>query len=348
MLPPGQVDQQRITIAFVSETSIALVLCSKGKPDQCQLSLVRWEDGILRPFAQTRSLNTGAHVNPASDGRVLTTCYSFLCDPVLYSADLSTSLRLSLPIFVVSPSGSTVATITIGGWKPTTKGFKPTHGGWKIYRLASTLEPVRDGIGDLRSISDEDVVIQDGTILRTETLAGKVLGSFSVQPRYSCPNQVEPLGDSRIYLSDCKSVRVVDFNGNPQLKLQPPKGWSHFQNRFVANRFPRSADGNRLLFDYRSREVSALRNSIDIAVVFATLLEVDPTQCCNRQEIRVVDTVTGAPCFDWRQSFPMRSNPFVGASISPSGEFLAIAGENTLSIYHLPAVCGTKNSSFKR
>ncbi|MGA9981814.1 MAG: hypothetical protein WBQ08_24575, partial [Candidatus Sulfotelmatobacter sp.] len=162
LIPPGQVDLQRTSLAFVSETSIAVALCSKGKPDQCQLSLVRWEDGVLRLFAETLGPNTWAHVNPSTDGRVLLTCYSF-CEPVLYSADLSRSRRLPEPIHVVSPSGGKVATITIGGWKQTNKGLKPTHGGWKIYHLASALEPIRDGTGNLRSISDDVVVIQDGT-----------------------------------------------------------------------------------------------------------------------------------------------------------------------------------------
>jgi hypothetical protein len=61
----------------------------------------------------------------------------------------------------------------------------------------------------------------------------------------------------------------------------------------------------------------------------------------NRQAVRVVDTVTGASCFDWHRSFPMGTElHFVHvASISPSGEFVAIAAEKTLSIYRLPTVC---------
>ena len=341
-LLPGHANLHLASFAFVSETSIALVLCSKGKPDPCQLSVIRWEGGVLRPSPQTVGWDTGAHVNPATDGRVLGTCYSLLCNPVLYSADLSTSLRLPSPLFVVSPSGSTVATITIGGSKPTTKGWKPTGGGWKVYHLGSNLEPIRDGTGNLRSISDEVVVIQDDTTLRTETLAGKVLGSFSVPPENKCDTEVEPLDDHRLFLSNCKGMRVVDFNGHQQLKLQKPKGWWYMSGRFSVNEFPWSANGSRLLANYVYRKVSALRNSVEIAVALVSMLEVDLMQDWNRQEIRVVDTVTGASCFDWRQSFPLHSNPLVAASISPSGEFLALASANALSIYSLPAVCETK------
>ena len=55
----------------------------------------------------------------------------------------------------------------------------------------------------------------------------------------------------------------------------------------------------------------------------------------------MAETVTGASCFDWRRSFPMGEELhfFHVASISPSGEFVAIAAEKTLAIYRLPAVC---------
>ena len=67
-------------------------------------------------------------------------------------------------------------------------------------------------------------------------------------------------------------------------------------------------------------------------------------QLDNRQEVQVVDTVTCGLCFDWRRSFAMGSELHFHntASISPSGEFVAIAAEKTLSIYHLPAVCETR------
>ena len=152
LLPPGQLDLKQTTIAFVSESSITVRLCAKDKRTRwraaggalprCSLSLVSWQKGVLRPTAHLQDFNSWARVNPATDGRVLATCYGFGCSPVLYSADLSTSLRLTTPISVVSPSGSTVATITVGGEEPTPKGLKPTHGGWKIYHLASTPGPI--------------------------------------------------------------------------------------------------------------------------------------------------------------------------------------------------------------
>jgi hypothetical protein len=180
-------------------------------------------------------------------------------------------------------------------------------------------------------------VFQAGTVLRTETLEGKVLGSFSVAPEEKCDNSAEPLSNNRLYLNDCKSERIVDFNGSEQLKLRPPKGYCDYDLKW-------SADGKRLLFDDTSRKVTVFRSVGEIALALGTLGAGVGDQFDNRQEVRVVDTVTGGFCFDWRRSFLMGAELHFAnvASISPLGEFVAIAAEKTLSIYHLPVVCETQ------
>jgi len=128
LLPPGHAELSWTTIAFVSETSIAVGLCSEDKTIQCSLSLVRWEGGVLRPFAQTAMFSKGNSIHPASEGRVLTT--SYCCRPVLYSSDLSKSLRLPSSIFAVSPSGSTVAATTKGAGKSSV-----FHANWNSFEM---------------------------------------------------------------------------------------------------------------------------------------------------------------------------------------------------------------------
>ena len=59
----------------------------------------------------------------------------------------------------------------------------------------------------------------------------------------------------------------------------------------------------------------------------------------NREDLQVFDTVSGESCFNWRRNFPATYSRVSSAAISPSGEFVAIASENTLSIYRLPTVC---------
>jgi hypothetical protein len=59
----------------------------------------------------------------------------------------------------------------------------------------------------------------------------------------------------------------------------------------------------------------------------------------NREDVQIFDTVTGKSCFNWHRSFPPTYDRVRSAAISPSGEFVAIAVGNTLSIYRLPAEC---------
>jgi len=93
-----------------------------------------------------------------------------------------------------------------------------------------------------------------------------------------------------------------------------------------------------MLFDTPSYKASGLQNVLDNIRTITTLGMTGPEDA-NREEVRVVDTVTGKTCFDWHRSFPMTPNQVSSAAISPSGEFVAIATGNALSIYRLPAVC---------
>lgn len=303
----------------MSDTYIAVGLCREDGAEECSLSLIQWESGVLRLSEQTTKLDSISSIYPAGGGRTLTT--ATWTPTNLFSPDQSASLRLPVSIYLVSQSGRTVA--------------ETTQGGWKVYRLSTTLEPVREGTGSLRSISDQVVVFQDRNVMRTETLEGRLLGSFSVAPETKCYTSTELLGDNRLYLHGCKGERIVDFNGKERLKLHPPKGCCDYDNRS-------SNDGRRLLFDYTSRKVSALRNVGEIVLAFTFFAAADEKD--NREEVQVVDTLTGGTCFDWRRRFAMGSELRFRktAAISPSGEFVAIAAEKTLSVFRLPSLCETK------
>jgi hypothetical protein len=321
VLPPGQVELDWTTVAFMSETSIAVGLCSDLKTGKRSLSLVRWEGGVLRPFAQTLGFDARARIHPASHGRILTICF-YSCKPALYSADLSNSLRLPSQISTVSPSGNTVA-------------FKARES-WTVYRLSTGLELVRENDGNLRSVSDELVVFEDRGAMRIEKLDGTLLGKFSA--RRLCPDGAQILGRHRLYVDTCRRDPVItDFEGKELQKLRlPTRGCDHE---------PAAADdGRRLLFDCKSRKVSVLRSVGENALEIALVGNADLEFRNNRQQVLVVDTVTGATCFHWRRSFPMSDDLHLAnvASISPSGEFVAIAVGKTLSIYHLPTVCETQ------
>jgi hypothetical protein len=166
--------------------------------------------------------------------------------------------------------------------------------------------------------------------MKVETLDGKLLGSFSVPPEERGYALVELLGDTQLSLDDCNGVRIVDFDGRTELAVHSRKGCSVGDTKS-------SADGRRMLFDFTSHKVSVLQTAREFVFSFWTFGEAR-----NREDVQVVDGVTGKSCFDWHRSFRMTYGEEGfrrSAAISPSGEFVAIAAGNTLSIYRLPATC---------
>jgi hypothetical protein len=316
-LPAGTKNSSAESIAFVSDTSLAIGLCDSAAK-RCSLTVLRRDGNLLRPYASTSSFRPGRAIHASSDGRILIT--PFAGNPaMLFTPDLSE--RQELPhVFLASQSGNTAAGIT--------------KEGWTLYRVKPTLEMIRVGKGSLRSISDEAVVFQDVKVMHVETVQGAHLGSFSVKPEDKCYNPAYPLGTNRLYLDDCKRIRIVDFSGRRVAELHRPKGYGARQLW--------SEDGKRILFHNFGRKISIFRNAGEIALAVGTLGAGVADEQSNREEVLVVDTATGNSCFDWRRSFPEGS---VGlpqdAAISASGEFVAIAANGTLSVYRLPEVCSS-------
>ena len=317
-LPAGTKNSSAASIAFVSDTSFAIGLCDMGAGKGCSLTLLRRDGNLLRPYASTSSFRPGRAIHASSDGRILITPFAGY-PAMLFTPDLSE--RQELPhVFLASQSGNTAADIT--------------KEGWTLYRVKPILELIRVGKGSLRSISDEAVVFQDDKVMHVETVQGAHLGSFSVKPEDKCYNTAYPLGTNKLYLDDCKKIRIVDFSGRRVAELHRPKGYGARQLW--------SEDGKRILFHNFGRKISISRNAGEIALAVGTLGAGVADEQSNREEVLVLDTPTGNKCFDWRRSFPEGS---VGlpqdAAISASGKFVAIAANGTLSVYRLPEVCSS-------
>jgi hypothetical protein len=308
------------TVTYLSESTVAIGLC---RHRACSLSLIRWEDENLTMSAQTFQFKPGVSIHAASNGRLFTA--PSLAPTVLYSADLSRSHELATHIARVSRSGKTVSE-----W---------SHGSWKTYRLTETLEPIREGDGDLQSLSDEVLVIQDGKTIRTETLDGRRMGSFSL-PSMAW-GHVAVLGNARLYMDDCTKARIVDFNGKVYLEVHPKdlykQGSRWFTDASVcAQGDESSSDGKRILFDFATRNVPKPQHILESIHTISTLDMTGPEDV-NGEEVRVMDSGNGKLCFGWHRSFPnwlVRS-----AAISPSGESVSIVVGDKLSIYRLPSVC---------
>jgi len=310
-------------VAFVTDTSIAIGLRAKYAGES-KLTLLEWKNGELRPVASTRDFGLdilNLHRSPGGILAVGVTGSAFF-----YSADLS-SRRPIERVHGISPTGTIV--------------LHRTKDGWQLQRFDSHEEVLRRGHDELLSVSDDVVAVRQKTVLSIETIDGRVVGSFQAPAESKCPAHVRILAGGRLYVDDCKGVRIVDFNGNTKLRMRRPKGWS-------ANRIgfdPASADGNRLLSVNFSRKISFLHRAGEILVAITTLGMGVSDEVDNREEIRVVDTRTGGMCFDRLRSFPMGwASPFENvAAISPSGDFVAVATDRHLSIYRLPSMCASQN-----
>jgi hypothetical protein len=99
-----------------------------------------------------------------------------------------------------------------------------------------------------------------------------------------------------------------------------------------------SSDGRRILFDFATRNVPKLQHILESIHTTSTLGMTGPEDI-NGEEVRVMDTDTGKLCFGWHRSFPSMYGLVPSAAISPSGESIAIAAGDRLSIYRLPAMC---------
>ena len=322
LLPRGSGEPTWETVTYLSESSLAIGLC---RYKVCSLSLIRWEEGNLTMSAQTFRFERGVSIHPATHGRLFTA--PSLHPTILYSADLSQSQELAKDIARVSPSGKTVSE-----W---------SHDSWKTYHLTDTLEPIREGNGNLQSLSDELLVIQDGKTIRTETLDGRRIGSFSL-PSIAW-SHVAVLGNARLYIDDCRKARIVDFNGKVYREVHPKdlyrQGGKWFTDASVCAQGDKSSsDGRRILFDFATRKVPRLQHFFENIHTITTLGMAGPEDV-NGEEIRVIDTGTGKLCFGWHRSFPSMNWLVQSAAISPSGESVAIAAGGKLSIYRLPAVC---------
>jgi len=181
---------------------------------------------------------------------------------------------------------------------------------------------------------------RDGKTIRTETLDGRRIGSFSLQS--ITWGHAAVLGNARLYIDDCTKARIVDFNGKVYREVHPKDLYKQGSRRFTdasvcAQGGKSSSDGRRILFDFATRKVPKLQHILESIHTISTLGMTGPEDV-NGEEVRVMDTGNGKLCFGWHRSFPSMNWLVHSAAISPSGESVAIAAGDKLSIYRLPAV----------
>jgi hypothetical protein len=313
------------TVTFLSDDRIALSVCHINGDFHCPLLIVlAVANGEFHELEKTERSRPFGSLHMTTGGGVLF-CPNFgLGLPAeLLSAELLRKLEIESDV-EVSLSGKTVGTI----------GPNNT---WTVSRICPSLdcvEGIRNGAGKLQAVSDDQIAILDTNTIRIETIEGKHVGSFGLQP--NCAAEVEFVDQKRIYVRSCGHDRVVDPNGNTLLRLSHPGYWGADARRL-------SADGTRLLYDQTFRKVSALKNAGELAVAILTLGVGVLDEVDNSEAVRVLDTTTGERCFDWKNYKRLANmGVYPHAALSPSGRFVALVSEGELRVYRLPEVCSAQ------
>jgi hypothetical protein len=204
---------------------------------------------------------------------------------------------------------------------------------WKLYRLGPPLSLVRSGRGEILSVSDDFAAVRVGRDVRIENAArGELVGKFQSEPGI-CAERVMILGRNRLMMA-CNNDRVLDFSGKVVSLLPKRDGWGAL--------FGMSTDGSRVLFDDFTRRIPTFQR---VSEFFESVISLgtSPNGESKGEQIRVVDTRTGAICFDLDS--PDRLFGTAGdlhAALSPSGRYVAVVDGNELSVYALPDSCATR------
>lgn len=309
------------TLAFVSNEKIALSICHEA--GGCDLHLIRLaSEGPETEASATTPPQTVIRggVFPTVGGGVLVWSKD---GDYLYDSNLRHDQALTFRILNYPADRSE----TVAGTGPD---------GTKIYRLAPKIEGVRQIQGKVLSVSGDRLLLRQDEILKIESLDGKPLGSFKIEPVSKCGTLAEFVGQTdHIYVHNCHGISIVDFNGIKQLSLTPPPGWGH--------RHGWSADGRRLSFDQYTRTVPAFQSFLEAVGALLSFGMGAADQQPNGEFVQVVDVKSGKSCFSWDgQRAPLGRAGEYHADISPSGSLLAMVTRTSLLVYRLPKVCNAE------
>lgn len=318
LLPSKREQVYDATVTFLSEDTLVLQLCHLT---YCPLiTVLQRHDGAFRTLAR-REVPAGRVLLFKAVGNGILAISKKFETSKLFSTDLSMEREYSHRFYYVSPSGKTAA------------AYAPVNQ-WTIYRISTAsgaMEETRRIVGDLEAISDDIVVIRDHDMMRVETMAGALIGTFKVKPKNKCASKVQSAGRGKLFLSSCFHDQIIDMNGKELTRLESPNGWG--------NDTRESADGRRILYDRYIRVIPALQRFGEVFAAVATLGVGAVDEEATGEAVRVVDTDTGKTCFDWKDPKHLLQTGIYHADISPSGGFVALVSRNTLYLYRLPDHC---------
>jgi len=310
------------TVVFVSDSRVAVLACEGiERSTPCRLSVIDYKSGALTKVCHTDLVaGPGRELFVLGGGRLLVNKVSRR-KVTIFSADLARSTDLSM-ILVRGRSGSNV----IGDYD---------LDAWKLYRVSDLQRVlVREGPGELKSVSNSLIVFRKGDVLAAESLDGRRSKEMTVPAKSVCGSiRAEPAGLEHLYVDGCgREGAIRDLEWRMVRSVAEPEGWGV--------RHGWTLDGSRVLFDHYTRTISFLERALETAIALLSLGLGVADQPANGERIQVVDTRSGGVCFDWAS--PLRPLGPAGefhADISPSGRLVAAVAWGNLMIYKLPKTC---------
>lgn len=298
---------------FLSDDSVSLLVRSGlSETSGSVVVVLRLADGTLQTAARASASGGANRLLAVSDQRILVWSRRSvkLLSPDL-RAEWVVPMRKRLVLRSFPRSG------IIGEWDDR----------WTVIRLTPEMRTIRNGSGELMSLSDDVIVVRSDNTLRVESFDDRVLGSIMVPKETSGAPIVEVAGPDRLFLNFDNIHRIVDFRGKQISSIPPPPGWG-FDHGW-------SSDGRRVLFDHYTRKASFAERAIES---LGSILVPAPEES-NGETITVVDTKTGKVCFRLDGAPNFGSAGRMHADISPSGRLVGVATINTFSVYNLPETC---------
>jgi hypothetical protein len=301
------------SIEFLADDIVAL--CRHVSNGSCLISVVKWDRDGVHGLGSMLAEHQGL-IGRAGADHIFTTSLVFPTSSLYSIVSQTTQSIPFIRLDLASASGRLAG--------------ETTGTNWTLYTLVPTAGQLRQGTGTLLSVSDAKVAIRHGNIISTETLDGSAIGSFTVKPETKCFTNATLLNDA-LFLNTCGEHYIVSWSGKRLLKIHQPPG--------NPKRIATDESGTRLLLDYSTRNVSPVQSAAEVAVTVASLGAGAPEQFDNGEAVRVIDTKTGAVCFQWQTRLSRTDAFFSHASITPSGQFVAVAGPSALTVYRLPEKC---------
>jgi hypothetical protein len=305
-------------IAYLSENSLALGICRSV----CSLTTFGIENGKLRQSA-TVDVPLFQVIFRAPNGGILLDHVWFEYPHgggLMFSSDLQTAERM--PELMLEPDQVASSGEIFGN------AFDLKH--WAIYQTERPSKLVRNGNGELLSVSDHAVAYREGSTVTIQALDGKILGSFQAGAHTDLYRIIAP---NRLLVVTGLRYELLDFGGNRILKLNVPSGWNG------GGVFRTPADGSRLLYDVGTRDRKLLHELRETGILIATAGMGLDDVTADGELVRVIDAATGKSCFELAEKTGLLPDFRAHADISPSGRTIAIVTMTQLSLYKLPAAC---------